>query len=101
MTAAKPDSSTPANKIERKAVGSARYDRFMRGKWLLVGASVILVALAMGALTRLRHDASTKTSEIRKPPAESAPRELSLPGTIQAQHVVPVGAPVTGTIDTF
>jgi HlyD family secretion protein len=26
---------------------------------------------------------------------------LSLPGRIQAQHVVPVGAPVTGTIDSF
>jgi multidrug efflux pump subunit AcrA (membrane-fusion protein) len=72
----------------------------MRGKWLLAGGSVILVALAMGALTRLRHD-SAKAPEVQKSPAESPPRELSLPGKIQAQHVVPVGAPVAGTIDSF
>jgi HlyD family secretion protein len=74
----------------------------MRGKWLLAGGSVILVALAMGALTHLRHKASEKAPETRKPLASgSPPRELSLPGQIQAQHVVPVGAPVTGTIDAF
>jgi HlyD family secretion protein len=74
----------------------------MRGKWLLAGGSVVLVALAMGALTRLRHEASEKAPESRKPSAAaSSPRELSLPGKIQAQHVVPVGAPVTGTIDSF
>src|SRR5262249_46248755 len=33
----------------------ARYHRFMRGKWLVAGVSAILVALAMGALSRLRH----------------------------------------------
>jgi HlyD family secretion protein len=80
----------------------ARYDRCMRGKWLLAGGSVILVALAMGALTRLQHEASEKGTEARKPSAAESPvRELSLPGIIQAQHVVPVGAPVTGTIDAF
>jgi len=74
----------------------------MRGKWLLAGGAVILVALAMGSLTRLRHEASEKAPENRKTPAaESPPGELSLPGRIQAQHVVPVGAPVTGTIDSF
>jgi len=50
-------------------------------------------------LTRLRHEASEKATETRKTPA--ALGELSLPGRIQAQHVVPVGAPVTGTIDSF
>jgi len=74
----------------------------MRGKWLLAGGSVILVALAMGALTRLRHEASEETPAAQKATAgESPPGELSLPGRIQAQHVVPVGAPVTGTIDSF
>jgi multidrug efflux pump subunit AcrA (membrane-fusion protein) len=74
----------------------------MRSKWLLAGGAVVLVALAMGALTRLRHEASEKAPESRKPSAAAAsPRELSLPGKIQAQHVVPVSAPVTGTIDAF
>ncbi len=73
----------------------------MRGKWLLVGSSVILVALATGALTRRRHEASAKTPEVQKSRAADPPRELSLPGKIQAQHVIPVGAPVTGTIDSI
>ena len=74
----------------------------MRGKWLLAGGSAILVALAMGALTRLRHEASAKTPQGRKSSAaEAPPLELSLPGRIQAQHVIPVGTPVTGTIDSF
>ncbi len=73
----------------------------MRGKWLLAGGSVILVALATGALTRLRREASAKAPEIRKSQAGEAPHDLSLPGKIQAQHVIPVGAPVTGTIDSF
>jgi HlyD family secretion protein len=74
----------------------------MRGKWLLAGGSVVLVTLAVGALTRLRHEASAHGPEVRKSPAaEAPPHELSLPGKIQAQHVIPVGAPVTGTIDSF
>jgi HlyD family secretion protein len=74
----------------------------MRGKWLLAGGSAILVALALGALTRLRHQVSAKATEVRKSPAaDTPPHELSLPGKIQAQHVIPVGAPVTGTIDSF
>jgi len=74
----------------------------MRGKWLVAGVSAVLVALAMGALSRLRHERSEKPPQAQEPPGtESAPRELNLPGKIQAQHVVPVGAPVTGTIDSF
>ena len=47
-----------------RAFGRARYDRCMRGKWLLAGGSVVLVALAMGALTRLRHELRTPFNHI-------------------------------------
>src|SRR5438067_871987 len=85
---------------QQKAFGCARYDRCMRGKWLLAAGSVILVALAAG-LTRLRREESAKAPEVRNSTAADPSRELSLPGKIQAQHVIPVGAPVTGTIDSF
>src|SRR5258708_33716945 len=89
----RPQYTTPDQQTE--GLGCARYDRCMRGKWLLAGSSVILVALATGALTRLRHEASAKTPEVQKSRAADPPRELSLPGKIQAQHVIPLGAPVT------
>jgi len=74
----------------------------MRGKWLLAAGSIILAALAVGALTRLRHEASAKAPESQKSPAAEASHDvLNLPGRIQAQHVTPVGTTVTGTIDSF
>src|SRR5579872_1604724 len=74
----------------------------MRGKWLLFAGTLILAAAAAGALTWLKRGA-TQQSE---PPTEAAAihpaaRDFSLPGRIQAQHVVPVGATVTGTIETL
>src|SRR6059036_2502226 len=59
--------------IRKCSFGRARYDRCMRGKWLLAGGSVILVALAMGSLTRLRHEASEQAPENRKTPAAESP----------------------------
>jgi HlyD family secretion protein len=74
----------------------------MPGKWLLVAGSVILVALAAAALTRLRRDSPAGPPEaVKAGAAASAVRDLSLPGKIQAQHVVPVGAAVSGAIDAF
>ena len=74
----------------------------MRGKWLLFAGTLILAAAAAGALTWLKRGAH-KQSE---PPAAAAAvhpaaRDLSLSGTIQALHVVPVGAPVTGTVESL
>src|SRR5438270_7741928 len=70
----------------------------MRGKWLLISASVIALGCAAGAISLLRHESSKPAAVplARVPPIA----ELSLPGKIQAQHVVPVGAG-SGTIDSF
>jgi multidrug resistance efflux pump len=70
----------------------------MRGKWLLISGSVIALGCAAGALSLLRRE-SAKPGPA---PALAGPpiSDLSLPGKIQAQHVVPVGAG-SGTIDSF
>jgi multidrug resistance efflux pump len=70
-------------------------------KWLLFGSCAILLALAAGAFTHIRRAPSRKISAAQASVAEAATRDLSLPGKIQAQHVVPVGVTVTGTIDSF
>jgi multidrug resistance efflux pump len=72
----------------------------MRGKWLLFSGTLILAAAGAGSLTWLRR-ATPHTNRTVMPAAAPAPRELSLAGKIQALHVVPVGATVTGTIDAF
>ena len=74
----------------------------MRGKWVLISISVVLAAIAAGALSRLRIE--------REPVAAAAPAattpqtppgEVSLAGTIEAQQVVVVSAPVAGTVSEF
>jgi HlyD family secretion protein len=71
----------------------------MRGKWLLLAASAIVLGCAAGALSLLRRGSAPKqTGAITAAVASS---ELSLPGTIQAQHAVAVGATVAGTIDAI
>ncbi len=72
----------------------------MRGKWVLISASVILVAIAAGALSVLRRESAPRPAPnpAAAPPAP-LPSEVSLPGPIQAQHVISVRSPVAGTID--
>lgn len=74
----------------------------MRGGWLLFAGTLILAAAAAGALTWLKRAAPQQ----KNPPAATAAlhpveHDFSLPGRIQAQHVVPVGATVTGTIESL
>ena len=74
----------------------------MRGKWLLFAGTLILAAAAAGALAWLKHGVPQDS----KPPAaaagiQPAARDISVPGRIQAQHVVPVGATVTGTVESL
>jgi multidrug resistance efflux pump len=71
----------------------------MRGKWLLISGTLILAAAGTGALTWLQR--ATPMGPTAPPKAVAALRELSLPGTIQALHVVPVSATAAGTIDSF
>jgi HlyD family secretion protein len=72
----------------------------MRGKWLLFSGALILAAAGAGALSWLRRTTAPRDRAVTTA-AAPAPRELSLRGTIQALHVVPVGATVAGTIDAF
>jgi multidrug resistance efflux pump len=74
----------------------------MRGKWLLAAGVLILVTVAAGALAWFKRVAPRNSAPSVKAVAqEPAPPDLRLPGKIQAQHVVPVGAAVAGTIDSF
>src|SRR2546423_5525554 len=70
----------------------------MRGKWLLISGTVIALGCAAGAISLIRRQSSKPVSN--PVPPVSRISDLSLPGKIQAQHVVPVGAS-SGTIDSF
>ncbi len=72
----------------------------MRGKWVLLSGTIILAAVALGALSLMRREPAPITVPAvarAEPPAG----EISLQGTIQAQHVIPVGAEVAGEIESF
>jgi multidrug resistance efflux pump len=74
----------------------------MRGKWLLVSGAAVLAAVAAGALLLLRQRAAPTARSVAVPsPATVVGPEISLPGTIRAQSVVPVPAPIEGTIETL
>ena len=72
----------------------------MRGTWLIAAGLAVTLAAGVGAFSWLRRTVAPK-SALMVSAAAHAPisRELSLPGKVQAVHVVPVGALVTGTID--
>ncbi|MBL8228392.1 MAG: hypothetical protein JNL98_07945 [Bryobacterales bacterium] len=73
----------------------------MRGKWLLLSGTLILLAVAAGTLSVLRKPAPPpppKQEEVRGPQAGD---EISMPGKIQAAHIVAIAAPVDGTLDTW
>jgi multidrug resistance efflux pump len=75
----------------------------MHGKWILIGGCVVLVAIGAGALSLLRGPsprAAAPAAKIAEPPA-ALPGEVSLPGKIEAQQVVPVGAQVMGSVAEF
>lgn len=66
-----------------------------------MSGTVILVAIALGALSLLRRDEGKELPPaVSKAPEFTGP-EASLRGTIRAQHVVPVGVPMEGTIHAF
>jgi HlyD family secretion protein len=74
----------------------------MRGKWVLISVSVVLLAIAAGALSRWRSGSSqaappqVKAREIPVPAGE-----VSLSGRIEAQHVTAIGAMVSGSVAEF
>ena len=71
----------------------------MRGNWLLAAGVLILLAIAAGALSVLWRASSHPAPSPQPAPAAIASSEVSLPGMIRPQHVIPVGVPVDGTLD--
>jgi multidrug efflux pump subunit AcrA (membrane-fusion protein) len=73
----------------------------MRGKWALVAVAAVLIAAAAGALSRLRHAPAEAVPPEPKAAPAAPPGEVSLPGTIAAQHVIAVAPQVAGQIEAF
>jgi HlyD family secretion protein len=75
----------------------------MRGKWLLLAASAILVAAAAGAIAVWRQDRAAKqVAQEPKPVAPPRPTgDINLSGRIRAQQVTLVEANVGGKIQAF
>src|SRR6476620_4743434 len=72
--------------------------------WPVLGAIIVLVAMAAGALSVLwrEHWKPQPKAAATQGPAQPFPGgEVSLSGKIQAQHAVLVAAPVEGKIDVF
>lgn len=74
----------------------------MRGKWVLFSVTVILLGAAAGAVSLLIRGPSSAAPEVIEAPVAGAPRmeEISLSGTVVAQSVVGVPAPVEGTLES-
>jgi len=72
----------------------------MRGKWVLISGTIVLAAAAVGALSLMRR-APAPLPVPAVPHTELPSGDISLQGTIQAQHVVPVGVAVAGEIESF
>jgi HlyD family secretion protein len=79
----------------------------MKGKWLLLGGSAILLAIAAGALVWWKGQQSPPAPVAAKAdpgpdPAKTAPQffgnEVSLSGMIQPQKVIGVAPPIDGVI---
>ena len=74
----------------------------MRGKWVLISVSVVLAAIAAGALSRWRVASKPAPPPVVKASGTPVPAgEVSLAGKIEAQQATLVGALVTGTVAEF
>ncbi|MBV6430330.1 MAG: hypothetical protein IANPNBLG_00439 [Bryobacteraceae bacterium] len=74
----------------------------MRGKWVLLSVSAILLAVAAGALSVLRKPAATHPVQKAAPaPPPPIPDEALLSGRIQAAHILPVHSPTDGILDRW
>jgi len=75
----------------------------MKGKWLLISASIILLAIAAGALNRLRQQQQAPPQK-KQPLQAEAPKqgdEIAIMGKIQAAHITPLPAPVDGYLEAW
>jgi multidrug resistance efflux pump len=73
----------------------------MRGKWVLISVSLVLLAVAAGALSHLRRSAVQATAPPVAAPAPPLVNEASLPGKIEAQQVVSVASASGGSVAEF
>jgi multidrug resistance efflux pump len=73
----------------------------MRGKWVLISVTLVLLAVAAGALSHLRRSAVQATAPPVKTPAKPVVDEISLPGRIEAQQVVSVASASGGSVAEF
>lgn len=78
-----------------------RYDRGIRGKWPLFGGSLILLAIAAGAISYWRSQQTPATPPLPPRPAVYEGLDVSLTGRIRPQKVVPVPSPADGVIDEY
>lgn len=70
----------------------------MRGKWLLLSVSAVLVGVGAGAISLLHREAARNAPPARKAAPPPAPADISLPAKIQAQYVISVAPQVGGEI---
>lgn len=75
----------------------------MRGKWVLFSVSVILIAIAAGALSVLRKPSDADQKKTAATAAQVPPigDEISAMGKIQAAHLIALPAPTEGTIESW
>jgi macrolide-specific efflux system membrane fusion protein len=75
----------------------------VRGKWLLVGVVVVVLAVAAGAFSylRWRGGAAVPSSSPLSPAAAFTGSSVSLSGRIEATQVVTVPVPLDGRIDSM
>jgi len=85
-----------------KCQAAVLYDRVMRGRWVVLSVAIVLAGIAAGALSlRRREPPAVKRSPALAAPVVAPGSEVSLPGKIQAQHVISVGAQTAGDIESF
>jgi multidrug resistance efflux pump len=74
----------------------------MRGKWLLFGGVLILLAIAAGAITVWRREQAKPAAVVAPaPPPVEVSGDLSLSGKVEARNVVPVKPPSAGTVEEY
>ena len=75
----------------------------IRGKWVLIGAAIILGSIGIGALSSLYSAKKAPPADLKAPApivVDQFPSgaEISLQGKVEAQQVVSVGAKVNGVL---
>jgi macrolide-specific efflux system membrane fusion protein len=80
-----------------------QYDQNVRGKWLFIGAVVVVLAVAGGVFSflRLRGRAAASPSTEARPAAVFNGPSVSLPGKIEATQIVTVPVPLDGKIESM